>query len=422
MEVDATPDDFALWISTGLNVPMAIAGDTYEFDLDHFLPGYKSFVTKKRIEGTIAELESKSLVDGMTVYNTNSFEVLLREASAFPRFTLMTRRDPLIILDPENGLTYNISRPTDAYILFLIMRAANLDALRSVFFATRIPNDQVPVGDMLDLLRDKFIRFISLQLTSVKGRSTIEFDRFVTGVLFQLSFNLDAAVVPQRHIDDFLGVSRITTLRRAKAREIDPPRRNYEAYLVHHYQLAIAGGSPFVEFLSYYHIAEHFFEMVFTDDLIERVRQRITQPDFSYQRKKDISLLIKDVSKRLQIRNERLVFNEQEALRLILLRYVDLQELEIQLNQYDGALLTYYCENKVSFAGADEVDFHNSSREAVYKKLAARIYKVRNAIVHSKESEKGRFAPFRDDRALIREIPLMRFVGEQIIIRSSDIL
>jgi hypothetical protein len=42
--------------------------------------------------------------------------------------------------------------------------------------------------------------------------------------------------------------------------------------------LAVGADNPFLQYISYYHVAEHFFEAVFWDDMILRVRDKLTQP------------------------------------------------------------------------------------------------------------------------------------------------
>ena len=65
------------------------------------------------------------------------------------------------------------------------------------------------------------------------------------------------------------------------------------------------------------------------------------------------------------------------------------------------------------------------SNDKLPKKLAARIYKTRNALVHNKSnetrlSERGLYKPFKDKEELSKEIPLMRFLAESIIVNSSE--
>ena len=148
----------------------------------------------------------------------------------------------------------------------------------------------------------------------------------------------------------------------------------------------------------------------------------MTKPDFSYKRKADLSGLIKLVSRRLQIRDERIVFNEQEALRLVIAKYVDVAELLTDLAAYDPTLPAYYAGTKVGFASAETVNLEDAEDSKVHKALARRIYSIRNAIVHSKDTERGKYTPFRDDEVLSREVVLLRFIAERIVIGSSQIM
>jgi len=57
-------------------------------------------------------------------------------------------------------------------------------------------------------------------------------------------------------------------------------------------------------------------------------------------------------------------------------------------------------------------------------KIANRIYKTRNALVHSKSNdyiakERGIYKPFKNNKELSKEIPLMRYISEAIIIKSA---
>lgn len=65
------------------------------------------------------------------------------------------------------------------------------------------------------------------------------------------------------------------------------------------------------------------------------------------------------------------------------------------------------------------IDFEDES-ERVYSSIRDRIYATRNAVVHSKYGERLRYEPFKHDKHLGKEIPLMRAVAEEIIISSAD--
>lgn len=85
----------------------------------------------------------------------------------------------------------------------------------------------------------------------------------------------------------------------------------------------------------------------------------MTQPDFSYKRKKDIDGLIREINRRLRIRGETTVFSEQDALKLTLQRYIKREELMTRLNSYDDTLILHYASTQVAFCGGDTVDLRN---------------------------------------------------------------
>lgn len=57
--------------------------------------------------------------------------------------------------------------------------------------------------------------------------------------------------------------------------------------------------------------------------------------------------------------------------------------------------------------------------------MANRVYKTRNSLVHSKSNEvklneRGIYKPFKDSKALLKEIPLLKEISEEIIIKSAS--
>ena len=392
------------------------------------------------LRSILERLSQREEKEGTILYNDNFFEILVQEESSdrFPllRSSRQDRNEIIEISDSVNGLVYILSRPSEEYLIYLLFSLSEIMPIRSVvsthhlrFLLRRRQRTSLPEEDeengalnkeLLFWLSRALPRYLTLQIRSEKSRSVNEFEKLASAFLFQLSYNLDVAVVPQRSLDKLVRKGRIRRLRRSRIEEMEAPKRIYNPDLIYHYQMAVSAESPPLEYLSYYHIAEHFFESIFHDDLIERVRQRITEPDFSYRRKKDIKKLVDEVTRSLRIRNDQMVFSEEEALRLTLERFLDLEELLSSIREYNESLVDYFRNHKVSFSGGKEVDLEHDERDKVIRSIAKRIYKTRNAIVHSKESEKSRYIPFRHDQELTQEVILLRFVAEQIIINSSE--
>lgn len=113
--------------------------------------------------------------------------------------------------------------------------------------------------------------------------------------------------------------------------------------------------------------------------------------------------------------------NEQEALRLTIQKYIDYDDLLDRLRSYDPSLIDYYRNTVVNFSEGIQVDLENRT-SSTSDILAKRIYRTRNSIVHSKEGEKRKYVPFEHDKILIREVPLLRFIAEGIIIETSTLV
>ena len=110
---------------------------------------------------------------------------------------------------------------------------------------------------------------------------------------------------------------------------------------------------------------------------------------------------------------------------MILEIYIDIDELKDRLEFISASSIDYYKSNEVTFSKGSKVDLLSSDEELIYKNLKNRIYKTRNSIVHNKlnednEDENLIYNPFEHEEELKKEIPLMRAIAEQIIIKTAE--
>lgn len=430
MEVTHTINDFASWIGEIIRCRVEETDDNFIYITRlSSLGGAQLTLSKGKLADTITKLENITSISETVISTETSYEVLVREEGPYSRFSLGIREDnnSINMEDSENNLVYSLGRPSDQFILYLIKGSISYGEPRALggnFFigsrALRLAIEEQTCA--LDYLKKVIAARMTLRLTSNARRSINEFDKLSSAFLFNLTYNTDAALVQQRDFDELFRTRRITRSRRSDIGDIDPPRRTYVPDLIHHYQLAVGTENPMLEYISYYHIIEHFFESVFNEALVEKIKNKITHPDFSYKRKQDVSSLIKEIAKSIKIRDESMTFNEQEALRLTLQKYLDISELIVKLDEYDNSLVEYYKLESVKFSHARKVDLKDNDENTVFKHLSARIYQNRNSIVHSKESDKAKYTPFRDDKNLVKEVPLLRFIAERIIFETSTIL
>ena len=427
MDIVKTHEEIASLIAEALRIELIQDDDSYIYDLNEVSVEKVLTLDKNLLDEIVTRLSGFESQEETIISTPKIYETLVSEESSFPSMRYLLRDDSLEISDEDNNINYSLSNPSDEYLVFLLMRVSEITSTRSLVSPMPLrrvverPREE-EITNIFDLLRRIIPRFLTLRIESTKNRTFSELEKFSSAFLFQLSYNMDVALVPQRHLEEVVRTGRINRIRRVSMDDLDPPRRHYIPDLIYHYQLAVGADNPFLEFISYYHVAEHFFEMVFNEDLILKIKDKLTQPDFSYKRKKDIGQLIKNISKSLQIRNETITFSELEALRLTISEYVDLEDLKEKINDYDSTLVEYYKSEKVGFSDGNFVDLNSSDEDQIVKSLANRIYKTRNSIVHSKESEKSKYMPFKDDKVLVKEVPLLRFIAEQIIIESSTIV
>lgn len=193
---------------------------------------------------------------------------------------------------------------------------------------------------------------------------------------------------------------------------------------IEQYNLSLTSEDPFIKFIGYYHILEYFFDAVYTDELINSVKDIILHPGFSTKKPKEINKIIDTVRKKTRANQDAFQGTELEALELTIKRFVSLEQLHEDLANYRPDLIAYYKSHEISFSNGDAIDLDNYTSDKLPKKIAARIYKTRNALVHHKSNtarlkERGIYHPFKDEAELSNEIPLMRFVAEAIIIKTA---
>jgi len=410
----------------------AFRGETVENEVEYkFTPrsrgnDFTVSISKIDLAATVTALNKKSRHESLWLYDDTTMEIFAREESPRPMRTF--RGEEINLRDDDNGVSYEITTASDAYILFFL--DAIFEHSDARFFLRGYPTSMLEQRlaereeppTVFEVMRMAYLRITTVRITCDSKTAALRMSSLANAFLFQMAFNTDIALVPQKELDSISRSGRISGMRRNRLSEIDPPRRTYNEDLIHHYLVAISTDNPFVEYLSHYHILEHFYEAVFQDDLISSIQHRITDPAFSYRRKNDIKGLIKTIRKSLQIQNDTITFSEEQALKLTLTRFVDISNLVDDLNRYDSSILDYYRDNKVSFANATELDLQCSDNTTIYKSLSKRIYATRNALVHSKDGDKAKYTPFVDDHVLAKELPLLRFVAERTILSNSEII
>lgn len=387
---------------------------------DNFMPGNLVLsISDEGINRVLRSLEDKKQAGETCLYSSNSYEVLARVESRVP-LKFLNFPEEISITDSINRITYKYGFESDEFLVFILnqFKLRNLLGhlrIRPLRFS-RFLQEGTENREVMSFLKTS-LDLHTIRIETDRAVNHSKLTKLCNAFIFHICFNTNVPLVEIRSLDEFLGPRRILR-RRPDIDVLEAPKRTCISDLLYHYQLALSAESSVLQFLSYYHILEHFFEKVYNDDLVERIRQHVTRADFSFRRDEDILRLIKLVWKRIKSREEEYAINEKEALELTLRKFVSLDHIAEKLNEYDDSLTSFYRDTEVEFSGGERVDLHTGD----YAALASRMYKCRNAIVHSKNNEKSRFVPFRHEKHLAKEIPLIRFVAEEVIMNSSELL
>ena len=134
MQINIPPRIFASWIADVLRAEMVETSSAYEFDMGRFKE-IKPSLDKGRLSEVIAKLQSLDVSDETTLWDSRSYEVLLRDESPNPHIRMRMRDEAFTVSDDDNGLTYTLSQPSSLWASHLIEIEVrlNMKDLRQLF-------------------------------------------------------------------------------------------------------------------------------------------------------------------------------------------------------------------------------------------------------------------------------------------------
>lgn len=401
-----------------------------EFNIDYsedsisYIVGEKSFEFSKSDYNNISNDAMKSDLSQFTVSNNNSYEVIIYQTNKMIRRLLPYKFEERIIStnikDSMNNIEYKFQEISDVMV-WNIIKEIDLESLKRTFmiFPPRLREDEGE--NFFNLLRVCFRNPYSLIVSYNKDIDKNKLNDYINSFLFNFCYNYGYSFRIMNSLDELLNIRYRNKNSSYKSEELDAPRLLYKHDLTEQYHMAVSSEDPFVQFIGFYHIMEYFYEEIYKEGVVNNVKEILLDPGFSTKRKKDIMKLVDLINKK---RTESTVGSELEALELTLRKYIDIEKIIEKLNEIDKDIIEYYKNNKVNFSNGDAIDLIGDKKH-IFKKLANRVYKTRNSLVHSKSNEvrsneRGIYKPFKDSKALLKEIPLLKVISEEIIIKSAS--
>lgn len=237
-------------------------------------------------------------------------------------------------------------------------------------------------------------------ITMKKGEGLAE------SALFHFAYNHGfASILSQSWEREFFRLGR----RRSEVTQY--PLRTYSSDLLAYYQLALGSESMILAYLALYKIVEYFYTSASEKVLHGKIKDKLVLPDFHHTRAKQLRELVSLIRKNDQKTDER------RMLINVLEEYFEAEELKDWLDDFEADGENYYTTQRELFGEKHKID---TAENQIFPSIASRIYHIRNAIVHNKEGELSRFIPFSgQEQMLFREMPLLRFIAEGLIIKTG---
>lgn len=330
--------------------------------------------------------------------------------------------------DNINEITYEISEEvSDYYIVWIYkklfekypfnIRSEMTRRIKDIFtdrarFTYQLPGKETRAMSLLDLMI-RAVNCHTLKVTKPQS-SGINLDEAIDSFHYTYMCNTENPIKVYS-IEEIIRI--LNAQEYTFNLDFEAPKRKYNSNLMDYYNLAISSKDPFISFISYYHIIEYYFDEVYREQQINTLRSSITSPRFSYKDDKQLYNIIEKIIKDNRFVRENGSGNEQQSLNYVLNKYIsDLDGFKERLNDED---LNFYQNQNVSFSTGDIINW-NRDNDKILKAISNRIYKTRNALIHSKSSKKDvTYHPYLHKTELEKEISLIKTVAEHIIEKDT---
>ena len=269
---------------------------------------------------------------------------------------------------------------------------------------------------IFDFIKAIFSGYYSLKIKSLSNNASyIELLQLAKSFIFNISLLQNRNFYIVENVQN-LSYDLKPNIRRIPRNNIDIPYRKYIDEVVQYYIDGNAARVPNIKFLSFYNVLEFYFDKVYLDDKCKKIQNIITNPKFNHNNLSHYKKILEvfDIKKAKNL--EKTNITEFDSLKLLIEKYIDLNEFRNFLNEY-----RYYIENDAYKINDTKFSLSDSD-ENLISKISKRIYQIRNALVHSKDTENVRYVPRKDDAYIYNEIELIKYLAEEIIIATSDLI
>ncbi|WP_133170054.1 hypothetical protein [Kumtagia ephedrae] len=313
------------------------------------------------------------------------------------------REDDQLQLESRDGVTVSVKRPSSLFYLSLLDTDELNKELRRLMYGP--PPGRSSSRAISELFRMYTIR-VNAPAESAIGKSARKSHEIAESCIFHFAYGNGTPISFTRS-----WARTYYWIGRKNSESVQFPLKTYNSELVGYYNLALSSDSMVLGFLALYKILEYFFSSASEEDLHAKIKEKITAPDFSHTKPKKLRELVK------AIHGFERTTNEVSSLKIVLSKYFDKQDLKDWIDLYELDNGPYFTEENVIFSGKYRLD---TSSNTIIPNISGRIYEIRNAIVHNKESEVSRYIPYSGQEDMLqKEVQLLLYLAEQIIMKTG---
>ena len=228
------------------------------------------------------------------IYNQNEIEVLLDPLESRYSRPWLRFHDKGVFISGGN-ISYRIQTPSNELTLALLS-AIPKDEIRDYrrmvsaqIWGHRYAEKENPNINLFDILLGLTRASWSIKIVSSETIPLDDLKKYANAFLFNLSYNTGTAFKLTFDISDLsLNRSRVMHQPRLNQDQIEAPKLFYYSELTEQYNLALSSDDAFIQFISYYHIMEYFFDHVYNEALLANVKEILQHPSFSTKSNKEI--------------------------------------------------------------------------------------------------------------------------------------
>lgn len=321
-------------------------------------------------------------------------------------YRLFRDSDEITLKHEQTGFVVEISPISSKFIMFL----TDTDTMHRDFRRLSMMRRPLLRGKEEVTLTDLFARILSVKVfappTHPFHNNAKQLKSIAEASLYNVSYGYGVGLVPIKSWErslHFLDGKRKET--------VQFPLRTYNHELVAYYQMALGGESLILSYLALYKILEYFFTAASEHLLHEKIVDHLVAPDFSHTKVGKLRELAKVIRKFDQKMDER------RMLQTVFEQHIDKEALRLWIEEFDKENSDYFRTERDLFGEPSKVD---TSENQIFPTVGARIYHIRNALVHNKEGEVSRFIPFSgQEKILVNEAPLLRRISEELIMKTG---